>query len=148
MAYKFGRLEVWQLAVDYIDLMALPTSAGQRHFWTQIGRIRRKSAFTPALLRSAVQGSALHLPWRAVPGSASSFLRRLNNNPVQARRADLIYKVGEALPRNEEYNLKSQITRAAYSRRNFDCLEHCRGIDRSKRCRAEPLSGYGIAFVD
>jgi four helix bundle protein len=28
---------------------------------------------------------------------------------------DLIYKLGEALPRNEEYNLKSQITRAATS---------------------------------
>lgn len=46
MAYKFERLEVWQLAIEYVDL---------------------------------------------------------------------IYKVGEALPRNEEYNLKSQITRAATS---------------------------------
>jgi four helix bundle protein len=46
MAYKFERLEVWQPAVEYIDL---------------------------------------------------------------------IYIVGEALPRHEEYNLKSQITRAATS---------------------------------
>ncbi len=59
---------------------------------------------------------------------------------------DLIYEIAEELPRSEEYNLKSQIRRAATS----VALEHCRGFHRSDRRRTGtfPWSGYPFLAGD
>jgi four helix bundle protein len=60
--------------------------------------------------------------------------------------ADMTYSLAEKLPNREEYNLRSQIIRAATSNR----AEYCGGVHESKQQRAETVLEHGpsISYGD